>query len=99
VIRVLVLSLLVALLGQSGWPVEPGEVSAAEVQTGHTQGATCGQGHGVLGASVIALASGTLGTPALAQQGCCSHHDGVCGYQNGRASCCDGALSPSCGCD
>jgi hypothetical protein len=34
----------------------------------------------------------------LAQQGCCSHHGGVCGCSGGRAACCDGALSPSCGC-
>jgi len=31
-------------------------------------------------------------------RGCCSHHDGVCGCAGGRAQCCDGALSPSCGC-
>ena len=31
--------------------------------------------------------------------GCCSHHDGVCGCSGGHAKCCDGALSPSCGCD
>ena len=30
--------------------------------------------------------------------GCCSRHGGVCGCQNGRAKCCDGVLSPSCGC-
>lgn len=33
------------------------------------------------------------------RRGCCSHHGGVCGCQNGRAVCCDGAISPSCGCD
>jgi len=32
------------------------------------------------------------------RRGCCSHHDGVCGCSGGRAQCCDGALSPSCGC-
>lgn len=32
------------------------------------------------------------------RQGCCSHHGGVCGCANGRAKCCDGSLSPSCGC-
>lgn len=31
-------------------------------------------------------------------RGCCSHHGGVCGCSNGRALCCDGTLSPSCGC-
>lgn len=35
----------------------------------------------------------------VAQRGCCSHHSGVCGCStDGRAQCCDGALSPSCGC-
>lgn len=33
-----------------------------------------------------------------ARSGCCSHHSGVCGCSNGRAQCCDGSLSPSCGC-
>ena len=33
------------------------------------------------------------------RSGCCSHHHGVCGCSNGRALCCDGSLSPSCGCD
>lgn len=33
------------------------------------------------------------------QRGCCSHHSGVCGCQNGRTICCDGALSPSCKCN
>ncbi|PTQ86522.1 hypothetical protein [Agitococcus lubricus] len=32
------------------------------------------------------------------RSGCCSHHDGVCGCSGGRAQCCDGSLSPSCGC-
>jgi len=32
-------------------------------------------------------------------RGCCSHHQGVCGCEGGRAKCCDGTLSPSCGCD
>jgi acetone carboxylase gamma subunit len=32
-------------------------------------------------------------------QGCCSHHSGVCGCApNGHLQCCDGATSPSCGC-
>lgn len=34
----------------------------------------------------------------LEGRGCCSHHDGVCGCSGGRAQCCDGQLSPSCGC-
>lgn len=32
------------------------------------------------------------------RSGCCSHHGGVCGCQDGRNLCCDGSLSPSCGC-
>lgn len=35
----------------------------------------------------------------VAKRGCCSWHGGVCGCQNGRAVCCDGTLSPTCGCD
>lgn len=35
----------------------------------------------------------------LERSGCCSHHGGVCGCTGGRAQCCDGELSPSCGCD
>lgn len=37
--------------------------------------------------------------PSEEKRGCCSHHGGVCGCQGGRALCCDGTLSPSCGCD
>jgi len=49
----------------------------------------------------------TYNSPCLAQpndkqevdkRGCCSWHGGVCGCENGRAKCCDGALSPTCGC-
>ena len=32
------------------------------------------------------------------RRGCCSHHGGVCGCTQGRAVCCDGSYSPSCGC-
>ena len=32
------------------------------------------------------------------QSGCCSWHNGVCGCSNGRKTCCDGSLSPSCKC-
>ena len=32
------------------------------------------------------------------QRGCCSWHGGVCGCEDGRAKCCDGTLSPTCGC-
>lgn len=34
----------------------------------------------------------------LAQRGCCSWHGGVCGCKDGRAVCCDGQFSPTCGC-
>ena len=34
----------------------------------------------------------------FAKRGCCSWHKGVCGCSGGRAACCDGTLSPSCGC-
>jgi hypothetical protein len=32
------------------------------------------------------------------KRGCCSHHKGVCGCEDGSAKCCDGMLSPTCGC-
>jgi len=32
------------------------------------------------------------------RRGCCSRHGGVRGCSGGRALCCDGTLSPSCGC-
>ena len=34
----------------------------------------------------------------LAQRGCCSWHDGVCGCSGGVVQCCDGSGSPSCRC-
>lgn len=34
----------------------------------------------------------------IAQQGCCSYHQGVCGCELGRVICCDGNYSPSCHC-
>jgi len=33
------------------------------------------------------------------RRGCCSHRQGVCGCSSGRAICCDGTPSPSCGCN
>lgn len=39
-----------------------------------------------------------LSNDQVAQQGCCSHHGGVCGCSGGQDVCCDGAYSPSCGC-
>jgi hypothetical protein len=43
-----------------------------------------------------AVASGSI---EVERRGCCSHHQGVCGCEGGRAKCCDGQLSPTCGCD
>jgi len=43
-------------------------------------------------------AVGATGWEPLEKRGCCSHHHGVCGCEDGRAKCCDGQLSPSCGC-
>ena len=37
-------------------------------------------------------------TEQLAQRGCCSWHDGVCGCSGGVVQCCDGSGSPSCRC-
>lgn len=34
----------------------------------------------------------------IERSGCCSHHGGVCGCSSGRAVCCDGQFSPTCGC-
>lgn len=36
---------------------------------------------------------------SIQRRGCCSWHGGVCGCVGGRAKCCDGTLSPTCGCD
>ena len=35
----------------------------------------------------------------VAQRGCCSHHDGVCGCNGSNVTCCDGSFSPTCGCN
>ncbi len=52
------------------------------------------------GLFVLALPLGAQpAEPDVARRGCCSHHKGVCGCQGGRAACCDGTLSPTCGCD
>jgi len=60
-------------------------------------------GFTVLGGSVFAdcpsANEGTLSVLAVERRGCCSHHGGVCGCEKGRALCCDGKLSPSCGCN
>lgn len=44
------------------------------------------------------LCSDVLSADELAKRGCCSWHGGVCGCSGGRAVCCDGSYSPSCGC-
>lgn len=44
-------------------------------------------------------ANPTNSETTVEQRGCCSHHQGVCGCENGRTVCCDGTLSPSCSCD
>jgi hypothetical protein len=44
--------------------------------------------------------SGTFDVASVENErsGCCSWHNGVCGCAGTRARCCDGSLSPSCGC-
>ena len=54
-------------------------------------------GMGVIGAVDLTAVADRGGD--VARRGCCSHHDGVCGCSGGRAKCCDGTLSPTCGCD
>lgn len=41
---------------------------------------------------------GTYDRRIYLTRGCCSHHKGVCGCENGRTKCCDGTFSPSCRC-
>jgi hypothetical protein len=51
-------------------------------------------------AAGLGLALSTSASPNDSERrGCCSHHQGVCGCSSKRAACCDGTLSPSCGCD
>lgn len=58
----------------------------------------------VLGYSAFPLQGSTQAEIApvvpdiVERSGCCSWHGGVCGCDSGRAVCCDGMLSPSCGC-
>ena len=57
---------------------------------------------GVLAILSVVYASVTFARcdyPFANRQGCCSHHGGVCGCGSGRAVCCDGSYSPSCGCN
>jgi hypothetical protein len=57
----------------------------------------------LLGGSALTECPGWISeehsSPSVERRGCCSHHGGVCGCEKGRALCCDGRLSPSCGCD
>lgn len=57
---------------------------------------------GILAILSVVYASVTFARcdyPFANRQGCCSHHGGVCGCGGGRAVCCDGSYSPSCGCN
>lgn len=51
-------------------------------------------------ADCMALIESGASEAIIAQRGCCSWHGGVCGCDSyaGRLRCCDGELSPSCGC-
>jgi len=57
----------------------------------------------LIGGSVFTHCPGEVSgkhiVPSIERRGCCSHHGGVCGCEKGRALCCDGRLSPTCGCD
>ena len=52
---------------------------------------------GVVGALVPV--AGAVDFREVEHRGCCSQHSGVCGRNGGLAKCCDGQLSPTCGCD
>lgn len=52
----------------------------------------------VTNASCRYEAPASASDPSL-KRGCCSWHGGVCGCKNGRAVCCDGSYSPTCGCN
>ena len=56
---------------------------------------------GLLLSVAASLSSGVSASSwePLEKRGCCSHHQGVCGCDGGRARCCDGQLSPTCGCE
>lgn len=45
------------------------------------------------------LQSSGVSKELLAQSGCCSHHDGVCGCSGTMVLCCDNSFSPSCRCN
>jgi len=58
----------------------------------------------VIGISFFSIkpnqAFGQCDANPIQRSGCCSHHGGVCGCNQTyhRYQCCDGAISPSCGC-
>ncbi len=56
-------------------------------------------GGGIDRCNGLSFESASAGQLGAERRGCCSHHGGVCGCQKGRALCCNGQLSPSCGCD
>jgi hypothetical protein len=53
----------------------------------------------ILVAVVLFLLGAIAVIAGINRSGCCSYHDGVCGCSGGRTVCCDGTISPSCGCD
>jgi hypothetical protein len=53
---------------------------------------------GVVLLFLVSSPAASTAPPVLAGRGCCSHHHGVCGCVDGRAQCCDGQMSPTCGC-
>lgn len=57
----------------------------------------------LIGALLVLFCAGTgfavIENSVLNKKGCCSRHGGVCGCKYNKALCCDGSLSPSCGCN
>jgi len=51
-----------------------------------------------IGIASVGRTEPNAGPGAVEKRGCCSHHKGVCGCSDGRAICCDGSPSPTCGC-
>lgn len=47
--------------------------------------------------AILALAPTDVGA-VQEKRGCCSHHHGVCGCEDGVTRCCDGSPSPTCTC-
>jgi hypothetical protein len=56
----------------------------------------------LIGCLAIGFSVGAYSKPRpsrVEHRGCCSHHGGECGCKEGHDLCCDGSLSPTCGCD